>query len=279
MMGIWWILPFMAGCILMTDLAGLASRRNQLSERLLKLALKPNMSILDVGCGVGEMSFLANDILHNQCTIIGIDKQAQAIASANQQALAKGLDNVQFVCMDVDDVVQLGRCFDAVMARRVLMYVPKPKHTLQALSAVLKPDGVLALQEADAILTEVAQNLPLNEQVMSLVWQTVQAEGGDVHIGRKLFALLEQNGFVMVKQICEATVQTHKTCLDLAYLVAMMRERMAYFGLLDAHPNLVQALANDTLAEQLSCELKQQDDVLLGDVNFALLGKKRDKTK
>ncbi len=65
-------------------MSNLQSRRNEFSQRLLGLALEPNMTILDIGCGTGELSFLANSILNNQCNIIGIDINKKAIGTATQ---------------------------------------------------------------------------------------------------------------------------------------------------------------------------------------------------
>ena len=189
-------------------MSNLQSRRNEFSQRLLNLALKPNMTILDIGCGIGELSFLANDILNSQCNIIGIDINEKAVAAANQYCQDNQIANLQFLCMNIDELAKLNTSFDAIMARRVLMYLPNPRQTLQNLSALLNTDGVIDLQETDAIFDELPQHLPLNEQAIGLAWQTVLAENGDIRIGRKLYQLLTQTGFDIKEHFCEATIKT-----------------------------------------------------------------------
>lgn len=253
-------------------MSNLQSRRNEFSQRLLGLALKPNMAILDIGCGTGELSFLANSILNNQCNIVGIDINKKAIETATQYCQDNHITNIQFLCMDIDELATLNTAFDAIMARRVLMYLPNPMQTLQKLSVILNTGGVIALQETDAIFDELPQHLPLNEQAIGLAWKTVSAENGDIRIGRKLYQLLTQTGFDIKEHFCEATIKTADTISDLAWLIGVMRERMESFGLLKDNSPILSALNNNTLAEQLANELKNSESgIFLQDMAFGIV--------
>lgn len=256
-------------------MSNLQSRRNEFSQRLLGLVLKPNMTILDIGCGTGELSFLANEILNRQCNIIGIDMNENSIFVAKQNCQDNHITNIQFLCMNVDELTKLNTSVDAIIARRVLMYLPNPMQTLQQLYAILNTNGVIALQETDALLNQLPQNLPLNEHAMRLAWKTVSAENGDIHIGRKLYQMLAQTGFNIQEHFCETTIKTAQTISDLAWLVGVMRDRMESFGLLKDNSPILSALNNNTLAQVLSDELTNSENgIFLQDMAFGIVAKK-----
>ena len=56
---------------------------------------------LDVGCGAGRLALL----LASRCRrVVGIDRDAAAIAEARERAAAGGIDNAQFRVMDAEAV-------------------------------------------------------------------------------------------------------------------------------------------------------------------------------
>jgi SAM-dependent methyltransferase len=75
-----------------------------LTEHVLRLAgLAPGMRVLDVGCGPGEVVFLAARLVGPEGTVIGVDVSPEAIELARQRAAAAGLTNVHFVTQDLAD--------------------------------------------------------------------------------------------------------------------------------------------------------------------------------
>src|SRR5215467_2443638 len=73
-----------------------------LTEHVLHLAgLAPGMRVLDVGCGPGEVTFLAARLVGPQGTVIGVDLSPEAIGVARQRAAAIGLTNVHFLTQDL----------------------------------------------------------------------------------------------------------------------------------------------------------------------------------
>jgi len=64
----------------------------ELTEHVMHLAgLKPGMRVLDVGCGVGDVSFLAARLVGPEGAVMGVDRSPEATALASQRAQAAGL--------------------------------------------------------------------------------------------------------------------------------------------------------------------------------------------
>jgi SAM-dependent methyltransferase len=76
-------------------------------------------SILDVGCGVGILTtFYARQ--HPDKTFVGIDRSPASIARAQEQAMALGLTNVRFDCLDLDRTPPPNR-YDLIIATHALV--------------------------------------------------------------------------------------------------------------------------------------------------------------
>src|SRR5215467_10038383 len=59
------------------------------------------MHVLDVGCGPGDVSFLAARLVGPSGSVLGIDASADVIALARRRAELFGFDNVHFISGDV----------------------------------------------------------------------------------------------------------------------------------------------------------------------------------
>src|SRR5215469_7642185 len=84
-----------------------------LTERMLTAAgIKRGMHVLDVGCGVGDVSFLLAGIVGIEGSITGVDLDGEAIKVADDRRAAQGLDNVAFHQSDAR-FLGPGQLFDA----------------------------------------------------------------------------------------------------------------------------------------------------------------------
>jgi SAM-dependent methyltransferase len=80
------------------------------------------MKVLDVGSGAGDVAFIVADIVGRDGTVVGIDTNAELLATARQRGDAAGLKNVTFRVGDVASV-SLDHYFDAVVGRCVLFFI------------------------------------------------------------------------------------------------------------------------------------------------------------
>ncbi|MEB3181348.1 MAG: methyltransferase domain-containing protein [Nostocaceae cyanobacterium] len=98
--------------------------------------------ILDAGCGTGYKA-LALAIANPGAKIVGIDFSEEAVKLAEQRLQYHGIDNAEFHVMSIEDLPSLGMEFDYINNDEVLYLITDPVAGLQAMKAVLKPDGII----------------------------------------------------------------------------------------------------------------------------------------
>lgn len=76
---------------------------------LVQAGVGPGMRVLDLGCGAGDVAFVAADLIGAEGGIAGIDQSAEAVARARLRAERNGLDRVRFVQGDIHDPPRVGR--------------------------------------------------------------------------------------------------------------------------------------------------------------------------
>ena len=118
-----------------------------ITERLLRSAgIEQGMRVLDLGCGAGDVSMLAGELVGTSGSVVGIDLNAQVLAVARARAQATGLPHVTFTEASVSTFSD-PKPFDIVIARYVLLYQVDPVAFLRAAARFARPGAVLALHE------------------------------------------------------------------------------------------------------------------------------------
>lgn len=178
-----------------------------LTDHMLHLAgLKPGMRVLDIGCGAGDVSFLARSIVGPEGAVIGVDRSPEAVAVAQQRAQKAQLPNVQFIASDVD-ALTLDQTVDALIGRLVLMYFPKPADVLRKLLPFVKPGGLVMFQEIDAI-SAVAE--PMCDEFWATGQRINQAfarAGVELRAGLKLPTIFQEAGLPAPQTLQMARVE------------------------------------------------------------------------
>ena len=151
------------------------------------------MRVLDLGCGAGDLAFVAAELVGSRGEIVGVDQSVDSVSRATARASERGLSNARFVVGDIHDPAPDGP-FDAIICRLVLMYVPDPAAVLRTQAASLRPGGVAAPIEFDLYSARSLPATPLVAQAHSWLLDAFTAAHIDPALGPGLWAVLEQAG-------------------------------------------------------------------------------------
>src|ERR1700744_3377901 len=171
-----------------------ARLHDDFTEHALRLAgLQPGMVVLDVGCGPGDVSFIASRLAGPTGTGLGVDAAAESIAVARARAADQGLDNVRFESTAIADI-SLNEPVDAVIGRLILMHMPDPVAALRHLAGMVRPGGLVAFLECDTTGFYSVPDLPLSRAVKDVVATAVRGAGLDPTFGSKLDSVFRRAG-------------------------------------------------------------------------------------
>jgi cyclopropane fatty-acyl-phospholipid synthase-like methyltransferase len=120
-----------------------------ITKRLLRRAgLLPGMRVLDLGCGAGDVSMLAAELMGGQGAVVGIDRAGAAIRLAQERAERGFYRNLTFRQCAADDLAD-ALPFDFVIGRYVVLHQPEPARFIRGAAARLRKGGMIAFHEID----------------------------------------------------------------------------------------------------------------------------------
>lgn len=160
---------------------------------LLTAGVASGMRVLDVGTGVGDVAFLAAELVGPSGHVVGADRAPYAVAQAAERGKAESVTNVSFVEGDPSEM-PFDRPFDAVVGRYVLMYQRDPAATLRALAARLKIGGLIVFHELDWGGARSSPPAPTYDQCCRWVIDALRCGGADPYMGTKLYSAFVQAG-------------------------------------------------------------------------------------
>ena len=118
------------------------------SARYVEPWLVPGAVVLDIGCGPGTISTeMATRVTPGR--VIAIDVSSDVVAKAAAHAAAAGVANIEFRVGDGYALDLPDASVDVVHAHQVLQHVSDPVAMLREMRRVCRPDGVVAVRDAD----------------------------------------------------------------------------------------------------------------------------------
>jgi len=118
----------------------------QEKELLRRIMGRPDLNVLDVGCGTGEISSRLVKELGLR-SVTGIDLAESHIRLAQERY--GGIDGLTFLTGDVTALPFEASKFDVALCRHMLQAVPDPIAVLREMIRVVKPEGTLYVLAED----------------------------------------------------------------------------------------------------------------------------------
>lgn len=167
------------------------------ADLLNRAGLAPGMRVLDVGCGVGDVSLLAARIVGEKGSVLGVDRSAASLEIARGRSERRAerckTANIWFAEADLNTFEPYGN-FDAIIGRFVLLYAPERASMLRRLGQSLRPRGLVAMQEYDISSLAEAPESPLFARYKRWIVDGFTSAGAELDTGSKLYATFLQAG-------------------------------------------------------------------------------------
>jgi ubiquinone/menaquinone biosynthesis C-methylase UbiE len=152
---------------------------------LVKAGIAEGQSVLDVGCGVGDVSFAAARLVGASGRVRGIDRSPTALDMGRRRAASERCANITFDRADIDDPDD--DRYDAITGRFILLHQRDPGATLRGLKQRLRPGGVLAFIEMDLTSAAVFPPMPLFTQALGWIAEVYARDGFHTDMGSMLY--------------------------------------------------------------------------------------------
>jgi SAM-dependent methyltransferase len=147
-------------------------------------------SCLDVGCGPGGITGLLSECVGPNGRVVGLDMDAQFLEHARACAPA----NVEFRQGDAYRSDLPAESFDLVHMRFVASTAGDPERLLQEAMRLVRPGGIVALQEPDGTSLNCYPPHPAWERLKAALLCAFSGVGADLQLAKRLYALARQAG-------------------------------------------------------------------------------------
>ena len=124
--------------------------------------IKPNLNVVDLGCGTGELTRKLADALPDS-NVLGIDSSQEMLKDSK----AFENDQVTFECRPIQEQLALNTKWDLIFSNAAIQWIEDHETLLPKIISCIKTDGQLAIQIPDQnqnitnkLLNELADQEP-----------------------------------------------------------------------------------------------------------------------
>ena len=213
------------GCLSLLDALPYYRRVKQASYELLGLA--PGLSVLEVGCGIGDDALRMAELVAPGGRVVGVDASALMIGEAAARAPA-GLP-VAFLRADARRLPFGDALFDRCRVDRTLQHIQRPEEAVAEMARVLAPGGMLLAYDNDWETFTVSGPDRETSGIIERLWTNSFM---NPRIGRDLEWLFAEAGAVDIRAVPSVSVITDFEVADRVYNLSQTARRAVEQGLI-----------------------------------------------
>jgi ubiquinone/menaquinone biosynthesis C-methylase UbiE len=235
---------------------------------LARISFPPRARVLELGCGTGILTCaLAAALSDAQITAIDLDERLLAVARTRCPEA-----RIRFERQDAAALPYATRSFDLAICRYVLMHQEAPLAVVGEMHRVVDLGGYAIAFEPDWAARALYPPSDGEARLIELAIAARRFGWPDVLMGRKLFALFRQAGFLPVQMLASATCQTAddaQAASQTNNLAQLMQPSRSFF--------LQHSLISPETFDEALCqveELPRQRDYLLASMELTAIGEK-----
>jgi ubiquinone/menaquinone biosynthesis C-methylase UbiE len=149
-----------------------------------KAGIARGMRVLDVGCGIGEVSRIVLDFVGPNGRVVGIDMDPDALAFARKHVPTT---SAEFRLSTIDDFTDTSN-FDAVVGRYILMHLKDPAAALRKLASHVRSDGIICFIEPWHGISLSYPRVEAFHSFMEEGFRAMRAAGAHLEMGARLYS-------------------------------------------------------------------------------------------
>ena len=194
-------------------------------------------SVLDLCCGTGGITDVLSEWVGANGTVLGADLDVTKLEYARQWAEGLGLSNVTYVEANALQPGLPTQSFDLVHARFALSVIPQGLRILDHMLTLVKPGGVVCVQEVNATSMECDPPNHDWDRAVQLCRDTFSRVGANVSMGASLRRKFLERGFrdPMMKLCVHAQTSADPMTMHVPLTLAAMRETITSQELMDGN--------------------------------------------
>jgi ubiquinone/menaquinone biosynthesis C-methylase UbiE len=178
---------------------------------------------IDVGCGGGDGSFELARRVGPRGRVHGLDLDKDQLSMVEAEAQERGFDNISLLVADVGQPWPVDSA-DVAYARFILTHLPNPLAALKHAFDVLKPGGIVAVEDVDMGGHFCFPPSDAFDRYYEYYLQAAKLRGGDPFIGLRLDVLLGAAGF---SNVHSSLVQPYGRVGDVKIIAELTMRAMA----------------------------------------------------
>ncbi len=160
---------------------------------LLAQGISVGQSFLDLGCGGGNVSLLAAEMVSETGNVTAVDFDEKIVALARQDAAAANVKNISFEVKSAYDITYNNQ-FDTAYARFLLSHLKDPLQAFQNMVAGAKPGGKVIVEDVHFSGHFCYPECTAFDKYVHYYTKAAHQNGHNAEIGPTLFGMFQHAG-------------------------------------------------------------------------------------